>query len=158
MTETDSNAKDNEKDKKKMSLSRPGKLELKKTVETGKVKQSFSHGRSKMVTVEVKKKRTFAPGAGGKMTKVDEAASVAAPQPEVEVKVEAPVAPPVIEDGKADNLTVGEKAVRVKVLEEARKAAVEAEKRAKEEEKEAAARAVLDAEAAERQAKEEAER
>ncbi len=38
---------------------RPPKLELKKTVETGQVRQSFAHGRSKMVTVEVRKKRTF---------------------------------------------------------------------------------------------------
>ncbi len=44
-----------------MKLS-PGKLELKKTVETGQVRQSFSHGRSKVVTVEVRKKRTFAAG------------------------------------------------------------------------------------------------
>ena len=49
-----------EQDRKKMlSLSRPGRLELKKTVETGQVRQSFPHGRSKTVTVEVKKKRTF---------------------------------------------------------------------------------------------------
>src|SRR6476660_3474293 len=32
-------------------------LGLKRTVETGKVKQSFSHGRSKTVVVEVKKRR-----------------------------------------------------------------------------------------------------
>ena len=44
--------------KKKLSLSRPGKLELQKTVEGGQVRQNFSHGRSKVVTVEVKKKRT----------------------------------------------------------------------------------------------------
>ena len=55
---------------KKLGLSRPGKLELKKTVKTGQVRQSFSHGRSKMVTVEVRKKRTFAPDAGGHMTEV----------------------------------------------------------------------------------------
>ncbi len=43
----------------KLSLSRPGKLELKKRVGAGKVRQSFSHGRSKQVTVEVKRKRTI---------------------------------------------------------------------------------------------------
>ena len=52
------------------ALGRPGKLELKKTVETGQVRQSFSHGRSKMVTVEVRKKRTFAADAGGRVTEV----------------------------------------------------------------------------------------
>jgi translation initiation factor IF-2 len=52
------------------ALGRPGKLELKKTVETGQVRQSFSHGRSKMVTVEVRKKRTFATDAGGRVTEI----------------------------------------------------------------------------------------
>ena len=45
----------------RIGLSRPsggGRLELKKTVETGMVRQSFSHGRSKAVAVEVKKTRT----------------------------------------------------------------------------------------------------
>ena len=36
-----------------------GTLELKKTFDAGKIKQSFSHGRSRSVTVEVKKKRFF---------------------------------------------------------------------------------------------------
>jgi translation initiation factor IF-2 len=47
--------------RKQGQADRPRKLELKKTVETGQVRQSFSHGRSKMVTVEVRKKRTFSP-------------------------------------------------------------------------------------------------
>jgi translation initiation factor IF-2 len=39
-------------------------LSLKRTVESGHVRQSFSHGRSKSVVVEKKKKRTItAPGA-----------------------------------------------------------------------------------------------
>ena len=49
--------------KKPLSLSRPGRLELKKTVETGQVRQSFSHGRSKTVQVEVKRSRTWERGA-----------------------------------------------------------------------------------------------
>ena len=36
-----------------------GKLQLKKTFNAGQIKQSFSHGRSKSVSVEVKKKRTL---------------------------------------------------------------------------------------------------
>ncbi|WP_259781648.1 translation initiation factor IF-2 [Aestuariispira ectoiniformans] len=56
---------------KKLTLGKPGRLELKKTVETGQVKQSFSHGRSKTVTVEVKKKRTFERGKSGRMRAVD---------------------------------------------------------------------------------------
>ncbi|WP_299381406.1 translation initiation factor IF-2 associated domain-containing protein, partial [uncultured Kiloniella sp.] len=42
-------SKDTSKSKKPLTLSRPNTLELKKTVETGQVKQSFSHGRSKSV-------------------------------------------------------------------------------------------------------------
>ena len=39
-------------------------LSLKRTVESGHVRQNFSHGRSKSVVVEKKKKRTIA-GPGG---------------------------------------------------------------------------------------------
>ena len=67
---TDSTKSKDEMPKKKLSLSRPGKLELQKTVGGGQVRQNFSHGRSKVVTVEVKKKRTFAPGSSGGMTEV----------------------------------------------------------------------------------------
>ena len=61
MTEID------ERDTKKQGeVTRPRKLELKRTVETGQVRQSFAHGRSKMVTVEVRKKRTYSPDARGR--------------------------------------------------------------------------------------------
>ena len=56
--------------KKPLSLSR-GKLELKKTVETGQVRQTFSHGRSKVVQVERKRKRQFEMGADGKVQEVN---------------------------------------------------------------------------------------
>ena len=55
-----------DRDGGKLSLSRPGKLELKKRVGAGKVRQSFSHGRSKQVTVEVKRKRTIITDKPGK--------------------------------------------------------------------------------------------
>ena len=54
----------NENEKKPLSVSPRGKLELKKTSESGQVRQSFSHGRSKAVAVERKKKRSFAPSSG----------------------------------------------------------------------------------------------
>ena len=58
-------------DKPKLGMRAP--LGLKRTVETGKVKQSFSHGRSNTVVVEVKKRRILGrPGEG-------EAAPAAAP-------------------------------------------------------------------------------
>ena len=59
-------------------------LGLKRTVETGKVKQSFSHGRSNTVVVEVKKRRIL--GRPG------EAPPTEAPKPVAEAP--APVAPP----------------------------------------------------------------
>ena len=45
--------------KSTLTMNRPNKLSLTKTVESGKVKQNFTHGRSKTVTVEVRKTRTF---------------------------------------------------------------------------------------------------
>jgi translation initiation factor IF-2 len=50
-------------------------LSLKRTVESGHVRQSFSHGRSKSVVVEKKKKRTIsAPGAEAEEAAAPEAA------------------------------------------------------------------------------------
>jgi translation initiation factor IF-2 len=73
MAETKKEKSDTEK--KPLTLSRPGKLELKKTVEKGVVQQSFSHGRSKSVQVEVKRTRTYARGTGGKMAEVTDEAT-----------------------------------------------------------------------------------
>jgi translation initiation factor IF-2 len=67
-------------DDKKLTLAPRAPLGIKKTVEVGKVRQSFSHGRSKTVVVETKKRRL--------MGKDEEAA---APVPEVVV---APPPPP----------------------------------------------------------------
>src|SRR3954469_6605000 len=68
-------------DKPKLGARAP--LGLKRTVETGKVKQSFSHGRSNTVVVEVKKRRILGPAA----------AQEAAPPPVQEAP--KPAAPPV---------------------------------------------------------------
>ena len=108
-----------QKEGKKLDLSRPGKLELKKTVETGQVRQNFSHGRSRMVTVEVRKKRTFAPDAGGHMAEIpaekDPVAEEQVPEederaPDVEVETAAPAS-------GAPTLTEEEKASRARALE-----------------------------------------
>src|SRR3546814_1845245 len=64
---------ESEEAKRPLKLNQPGKLQLKKTVETGQVRQSFSHGRSKAVTVEVKRSRTFERGSTGRMAEVTEA-------------------------------------------------------------------------------------
>ncbi|MBC4015058.1 translation initiation factor IF-2 [Siccirubricoccus deserti] len=59
-----SDQNDQDAGKSRLSL-RPagGRLELGKTVDAGSVRQSFSHGRSKTVQVEVVKKRVVTPGA-----------------------------------------------------------------------------------------------
>jgi translation initiation factor IF-2 len=59
-------------------------LGLKTSVQAGEVKQTFSHGRTNKVVVEVKRRKLIG--------KPGEAAPVAAPEPEV--VVEAPKAPP----------------------------------------------------------------
>jgi translation initiation factor IF-2 len=65
-----------------LKLSSPNTLSLTKTVESGKVKQNFQRGRSKTVTVEVKKTRTFTnrPGTGGGMVEVQHGPSDATKQ------------------------------------------------------------------------------
>ena len=88
----------------KLTLRRPGRLELKKTVETGQVRQSFSHGRTKAVTVEVKKKRTFERSVGGNMQVVTDA-----PVPTVPEEPSA-----AIQD--VGNLTEEERAARMRAL------------------------------------------
>ena len=97
--------------RKPLKLSSPGKLELKKTIDGGQVKQSFPHGRSKTVAVEVKKKRTFAPGAGGKMEAVSEA----------DAKLHAGTDAAVLEAFDHHALTAHERAQRQKALEQALK-------------------------------------
>ena len=145
MSET---TKDTDKKKKPLSLSRPGRLELNKTVEQGQIRQNFSHGRSKAVTVEVRKKRTFAATEGGGMA---------------EVKVGDKSAAEIQANNALERLTSDEKAVRARVLEDAtldeerrkiedaaraKREAEEAKKRAEEESKAAAAAPPLpDAEA-----------
>ncbi|MBY0355924.1 MAG: translation initiation factor IF-2 [Rickettsiales bacterium] len=62
-----------------LTVNRPNKLSLTKTVESGKVKQNFTHGRSKTVTVEVRKTRSFARSGTG-MVEVENK-STPRPQP-----------------------------------------------------------------------------
>src|SRR5215470_5909493 len=97
--------------RKPLKLSSSGKLELKKTIDGGQVKQSFPHGRSKTVAVEVKKKRTFAPGVGGKMEAVSD----------LESKIHAPGEPTAADIFDHHALTAHERAQRQKALEQARK-------------------------------------
>ena len=67
-------------DKPKLGTRPP--LGIKRTVETGKVKQSFSHGRSNTVVVEVKKRRILGrPGEAPPVAETPVAVETAAPAP-----------------------------------------------------------------------------
>jgi translation initiation factor IF-2 len=159
----------------RISLVRPsGRLELKKTVDSGMVRQSFSHGRSKAVTVEVKRKRGVKPGearqAEGPVRVAETAArSEAAPRPTLRVRTDGQAltrAP--VEAGRAPArrpvvlkpLTDEEKTARVRALTDAKKAEEEARSRAEENARrlaeEAERRRAEEAAAAKRQAEEEA--
>jgi translation initiation factor IF-2 len=82
-------------------------LSLKRTVESGHVRQSFSHGRSKSVVVEKKKKRTIAaPGA--------EAEEPAAPE------TAEPVVTEIVHPQRTGGLSTDEKDARRRALEAAR--------------------------------------
>jgi translation initiation factor IF-2 len=63
--------------KRPLSLGRGGKLELRKPIETSQVRQSFPHGRTKTVTVEVRKKRAGPPAAPERAEPAHPAATVA---------------------------------------------------------------------------------
>ncbi|MEQ8284355.1 translation initiation factor IF-2 [Thalassospira sp.] len=112
---------DRDQEKKPLSLNR-SKLELSKTVEAGQVRQNFSHGRSKSVTVEVRKKRTFEKNESGRFREVKkdlvaEQAAVEVPAPEAKpepVEKPKPKPRPVVEDH--GNLTDGERAARMAAL------------------------------------------
>src|SRR5579859_6001900 len=58
-----SEGNDQDAAKGRLSLRPAGRLELGRTVDAGSVRQSFSHGRSKVVQVEVRKKRTSHAGS-----------------------------------------------------------------------------------------------
>ncbi|NQU69986.1 MAG: translation initiation factor IF-2 [Rhodospirillales bacterium] len=147
--------------KKKLSLSRPGKLELNKTVGAGQVRQNFSHGRSKSVTVEVRRKRTFTQAADGDMTEVKETDTAAveeeAPIKEEAVQTEVKVDEPVTaEDQKAKALRVltgEERAARARALSGAQHTVTMATIRAEEDAKRAGDRAEESRKLAEEEAK-----
>jgi translation initiation factor IF-2 len=117
-----------------------GKLTLKPRTETGTVRQSFSHGRSKQVVVEVKKRRT--PGAEGKAAEPAapvKAAPAAPAKPAVTAKAApAPAAAPAAPAPKSSGvvlrtLTEEERSRRAHALGDARLREAEERKIAEEE-------------------------
>jgi translation initiation factor IF-2 len=100
-----------DQDKRPLSLGRTGgKLELRKPIETGQVRQSFPHGRTKTVQVEVRKKRAVGPGGDKPADAPAAAAATAAP---ATAKPAAPARRPVV---LPQGLTEEERAHRVRAL------------------------------------------
>src|SRR6185437_15896995 len=82
---------DVDQEQKRPSLTlRTGTLGLNRPAESGQVKQSFSHGRSKVVAVEVRKKRVILPGSSPEAPKAEAAAPAVARAP---LTVVAPATP-----------------------------------------------------------------
>lgn len=143
-----------------------GRLGMRKSIETGQVKQSFSHGRSKTVQVEVRKKRSFS-RAGGQPAEAEimPAEPAEAPSPPVKVVTVEEPAPETAEERRARHvlptLSEAEKATRAKALEGAQRADQVARARAGEDAKrrvDEEARVAVEREASEHRQKEEAER
>jgi translation initiation factor IF-2 len=109
--------------KRPLTLGRSGgRLELRKPAETAQVRQSFSHGRSKTVTVEVRKKRVITPGlpdAG----RSEVSPAIARDQSEPRPAAAEPARRPVV---IARSLTAEERAGRTRAVQDAFKADEEA--------------------------------
>ena len=105
-----SEGNDQDAAKGRLSLRPGGRMELGRTVDAGSVRQSFSHGRSKVVQVEVRKKRApGASGAGGPLPSAAAGTPSAATRP-----APGPVGRPPAGAGRA--LTATELAARQRAL------------------------------------------
>jgi translation initiation factor IF-2 len=122
-----SEGNDQDTGKGRLSLRPAGRMELGRTVDAGSVRQSFSHGRTKVVQVEVRKKR--APGSPAAAAP----APAAAPTPgAAALRPQAPSGRPPAGAGRA--LTATELAARQRALVEQQRDAArrEAERREQE--------------------------
>lgn len=107
---------DIDNDKPKLGTRAP--LGLKRTVETGKVKQSFSHGRSNTVVVEVKRRRVLG-RPGEEQQPVEQAAPEAAPAPQRPAPAPAAPAP---RPAASSNAGLSRHELQAKLLREAEEA------------------------------------
>jgi len=125
-----SESNDQDGGKSRLSLRPAGRLELGRTVDAGSVRQSFSHGRSKVVQVEVRKKRAPLPN--------NPSAAAGAPPPPPAGGTPAPRAPapgarPAPGAGRA--LTATEQAARQRALVEQQRDAAKRDAERREQEK-----------------------
>jgi translation initiation factor IF-2 len=149
-----------DQDKRPLSLGRTGgKLELRKPIETGQVRQSFPHGRTKTVQVEVRKKRAVGPGSD----KPAETQPATAAAPAVAKPAASPARRPVV---LPQGLTEEERAHRVRALkgairadeESRRQAQVDADREREEAARLAAEQALLAEESERRKSEEDSHR
>src|SRR5215203_2212190 len=117
-------------DKPKLGTRPP--LGLKRTVETGKVKQSFSHGRSNTVVVEVKKRRIL--GRPGEAPPAEAPAPVAEAPAPTPTPAPKPAAPAARKQLQSRLLREADEA-RMTALEDARRREEQAKSSANEEER-----------------------
>ncbi|MSO88423.1 MAG: translation initiation factor IF-2 [Rhodospirillaceae bacterium] len=111
----------NEQDQKRqLKLARPGRLELAKGTKTSQVRQSFPHGRSKIVTVEVKRKRAVAPAVGKPADTKIPAAETPPPERALEVAVASVQTEETRRAAVLRTLTDEERAARARALKGAR--------------------------------------
>ena len=96
-------------------------LSLKRTVESGQVRQSFSHGRSKSVLVEKRRKRIVKPGQEGAEALQDAEVPAAEAQPTAEAPSAKPSMP-----SMPDGLSKAEQEKRLAAVAEAKTRAVSA--------------------------------
>jgi translation initiation factor IF-2 len=135
-------------DKPKLGMRAP--LGVKRTVETGKVKQSFSHGRSNTVVVEVKRRRVLGPQGGAPEQAAPEPMPAPTPAPAAR---EQQIAPPRPATGVTQQLSPQER--QAKLLREAEEQRMRALEDARHREDAERARAADEAaEAARRRAEE----
>jgi translation initiation factor IF-2 len=131
--------------KGRLSLRPATRTDAGHTVDAGSVRQSFSHGRSKVVQVEVRKKRGLAPGAAAAPAapaaapvtlSLSPAKAEAAPVAKAPEAAPAPVRPARPSGGMAPRaLTAAEVATRQRVLTEQTKMAAQREAERREAEK-----------------------
>jgi translation initiation factor IF-2 len=132
---------DAEQAKGRLSLRPAGRLELGRTVDAGSVKQSFSHGRTKVVQVEVRKKRTLGPApTPAPVVAPPVVAQSAAPRPAAAPGTSAPPPRPTGPGATrtplgARALTASELATRQRVLGEQQKEAAKRDAERREQEK-----------------------
>jgi translation initiation factor IF-2 len=124
-----SESNDQDGGKGRLSLRPAGRLELGRTVDAGSVRQSFSHGRSKVVQVEVRKKRAPFPNPSAAAGAPPPPPAGAAPAPR------APVTPGRPAPGAGRALTATELAARQRALVEQQRDAAKRDAERREQEK-----------------------